>query len=146
MGVADRPEHRKEKSPPTASPQPLGSYEPASRLAGSAGSVGDEEWKGASSMFLDEIRPLTSDDVAVPCMRTGLRVEPSPISNGAVRSSNDDPPNLTAQCKQPGKICQGEIGKKHKIFGASCLSCLSLVVMFPAGAIGKNPEARAQKP
>jgi hypothetical protein len=59
-----------------------------------------------------------------------------PGEGGPSACRNHDPPNLTAQCKQTRNICQGEISDKAQNLGASCLMCLSLVVMFQADTTG----------
>lgn len=52
-----------------------------------------------------------------------------------------DPPNLRAQCKQTRNFCQVKIRDKAQNLGASCLMCLSLVVMFRTDTTGKTRSA-----
>ena len=94
----------------------------------SAGSVGDGEWKGSSSMF----RLCPADCVRRYCGLPG-------VSGPSARRIHG-PPNLRAQCKQPRKFCQAKTDKKST---KSC--CLVLILSIPSGDVpdGHNGKITA---
>src|ERR1035437_9992492 len=70
-----------------------------------------------------EIRQVASDDVA------GFPVR------WEIHWSNHDPPNLTAQCKQRGKFCQGKITAKAQNIRYSVLK-----LSIPSGGVPICPK------